>query len=262
MVPQVAGERPAVIVGHSLDLVAQARELGLPEQPHQLEVPSGGDASTTATITVFEMGEVLLLPRHGVDRFTPAHAVDHHAHIRALCSAGADRVLALASCGSLRTDLPVGSVMCPDDFLAPWCAPTFHADGEGHVVPGFDLEWRSEIMAAWAGAAAVAAPEAPSVVDGGVYAQTTGPRFETPAEVRMLASFADVVGMTLVGEAVLAGEVGLRYAAICTVDNLANGLRPSPLTPDEYQEGVAGTRRHVGAVMKELLPRLLGRGPS
>jgi 5'-methylthioadenosine phosphorylase len=170
-------------------------------------------------------------------------------------------VLALASCGSLRTDLPVGSVMCPDDFLAPWCAPTFHADG-GHIVPGFDLEWRSEILAAWEGAAAAAAPEAPKVVDGGVYAQTTGPRFETPAEVRMLATFADVVGMTLAGEAVLAGEVGLRYAAICTVDNLANGLGPSRLTPDEYHAGVAGTRRHVGPVMKELLARLVRQGAS
>ena len=60
--------------------------------------------------------------------------------------------------------------------------------------------------------------------DGGVYWQTIGPRFETPAEIRMIAPHADLVGMTIASECVIAGELGLEYAAICVVDNLANGL--------------------------------------
>ena len=46
-----------------------------------------------------------------------------------------------------------------------------------------------------------------------MYAQTLGPRFETPAEVRALARVADMVGMTIAAEAVLAGEAALAYAA-------------------------------------------------
>ena len=60
--------------------------------------------------------------------------------------------------------------------------------------------------------------------DGGVYWQTRGPRFETPAEIRLIAAHADVVGMTIASECVVAGELGLDYAALCVVDNLANGL--------------------------------------
>ena len=60
--------------------------------------------------------------------------------------------------------------------------------------------------------------------DGGVYWQARGPRFETPAEIRLMAAHADVVGMTIASECVVAGELGLDYAALCVVDNLANGL--------------------------------------
>ena len=60
--------------------------------------------------------------------------------------------------------------------------------------------------------------------DGGVYWQTIGPRFETPAEIRLIAAHADLVGMTIASECIVAGELGLAYAAVCVVDNLANGI--------------------------------------
>ena len=65
--------------------------------------------------------------------------------------------------------------------------------------------------------------------DGGVYWQTIGPRFETPAEIRLMAAHADLVGMTIASECVVAGELGLAYAAVCVVDNLANGIGAAPL---------------------------------
>ena len=58
--------------------------------------------------------------------------------------------------------------------------------------------------------------------DGGVYVQTHGPRFETAAEIRQVAGFADVVGMTCCHEATLCKEIALPYAVICVVDNMAN----------------------------------------
>ena len=40
----------------------------------------------------------------------------------------------------------------------------------------------------------------------------------------MMAAHADLVGMTIASECVVAGELGLPYAALCMVDNLANGI--------------------------------------
>ena len=77
------------------------------------------------------------------------------------------------------------------------------------------------------------------IVDGGVYVQTIGPRFETPAEIRFFATVGDVVGMTVAAECVLAKEAGLAYAAVCMIDNMANGLDDVGLSLDEFQPGVA-----------------------
>ena len=160
------------------------------------------------------------------------------------------RVLALGSAGSLDQDLEVGTLICPDDFYAPEVAPSFYRDTRGHSVPGFDSEWRRIVISAWGSLTKT------ELEDGGVYAQTIGPRFETPAEVRALAEVADMVGMTIAAEAVLAGEAALAYAAVCSVDNLANGISDKPLTVDEYRRGRDKTAQTLAADLEFVLPAL------
>jgi 5'-methylthioadenosine phosphorylase len=200
---------------------------------------------------LFERGAAVVLRRHEAagDGYRPAHRIDHHRNIAALCAAGCDRVLALGSVGSLR-GWPVGAVVAPYDVYAPQVNPTFHTDAHGHRVPGFDAAWRDRVLATWGAHAAT------TLLDGGVYAQTTGPRFETPAEVRALAGYADVVGMTLAAELVLAGEAGLAYAAVCVVDNLANGLAAEQLTVDDYHAGAEANRNRLVADLRAVVPRL------
>ena len=104
------------------------------------------------------------------------------------------------------------------------------------------------------------APPDTELIDGGVYAHTIGPRFETPAEVRALARVADVVGMTLAAETVLAREAGLAYAAVCSVDNLANGIADEALTVEEYRRGRDTTAASLNTALAAVLQTLAGEG--
>ncbi len=71
----------------------------------------------------------------------------------------------------------------------------------------------------------------------GVYAQLTGPSFESPAEIRMLKTLgADAVGMSTVVEAIAANHMGMRICGISCVCNLAAGISKNPLTHEEVQE--------------------------
>jgi 5'-methylthioadenosine phosphorylase len=241
--PRPTGDRLAVIYGYSL-----------PEGAHPVEgEPVSVDAGGDNPVEAIDAGEIVGLPRHGFDRSVPAHLVDHRANVRALCELGCGRVLALGSVGSLRADLEVGSFVCPDDFFAPETAPSFYDDPRGHSVPGFDLGWRERILDVWREQSET------ELVDGGVYAHTVGPRFETPAEVRALARVADIVGMTLAAETVLAREAALAYAAVCSVDNLANGIAAAPLTVEEYRSGRDRTAQALAASLAAALPALATR---
>jgi 5'-methylthioadenosine phosphorylase len=208
--------------------------------------PGGGEISAAAA----EHGAAVV-QRHGEgDAFVLPHEIDYAAILRPLVEQGCDRVLAIASVGSLRTDLPVGTFVCPDDFIALHLGLSIYADARGHTAPGFAPRWRREVVEAWG------AEDGEQVVDGGVYWQTIGPRFETPAEIRMIAPHADLVGMTIASECVIAGELGLEYAAICVVDNLANGLAESTLSVDEMEADrlINATRLRDG--LAAVLPRL------
>jgi 5'-methylthioadenosine phosphorylase len=91
---------------------------------------------------------------------------------------------------------------------------------------------------------------------GGVYAQTRGPRIETVAEVKALAKIADIVGMTVASEATLALELGMRFAAICTVDNYANGLGEEILTYEHILATSRANCRRTETILEKIVEQL------
>jgi len=193
-----------------------------------------------------------VLQRHAAEdpaTYVPPHLIDHAANLRSLLAAGCDRVLAVCSVGSLKEEIAVGSLVCPDDFVALQLGITTFDDARGHMPPGFDGEWRGRVLAASRSAGA-------PFEDGGVYWQTTGPRFETPAEIRLLAAHADLVGMTMASECVVAGELGLSYAAVCVVDNLANGVGEVALDVEELEADRARNTGRLAAALEALLEEL------
>ncbi len=196
-------------------------------------------------------GEWTVINRHGPDGgYVLPHEIDHAATMRYLVELGCDRVLALSSVGGLIAELGPGAILCPDDFIALDADIPTSLDGPGaHAVPGLDPGWRGEVLAALTAAGVDA-------VDGGVYWQVRGPRLETPAEVRLIAAHAEVVGMTMASECVLAGEAGLRYASICIVDNYANGVADTALTLDEIERNRDAHHATLATMLAAILPRL------
>jgi 5'-methylthioadenosine phosphorylase len=238
--PRPTGERLALIYGHSLP------EGEDPIDGERVEVEAGG----VVPVEAIDGDDLVAIPRHGFDRRIPAHLVDHRANVRALCELGCNRVLALGSAGSLHEDLKVGMLISPEDFYAPEIAPSFYRDARGHSVPAFDTEWRRVVISAWESLTET------KVDDGGVYAQTIGPRFETRAEIKVLAAAADMVGMTIASEAILAGEAALAYAAVCSIDNFANGIADKSLTLDDYRRGRERSAETVAEALEFVLPAL------
>jgi purine nucleoside phosphorylase len=68
-----------------------------------------------------------------------------------------------------------------------------------------------------------------------------------------MATHAHLVGMTLAAECVVAAELGLAYAVLCVVDNMANGLEAEPISTAELE----AQRERNGAALRDALDRLL-----
>lgn len=218
--------------------------------------PEGTTIRTVATghgeITLHEGDGFVFIRRHG-ETYRPPHRVAHAAHARALADAGADAVVGLCSVGGLRAELGPGTVVVPEDYLSLVAPPTLQEGAEPlHIVPALDPDLRALLVAA-------AGDTRGPVVDGGVYAETRGPRFETRAEVRLLADYADVVGMTAAAEATILQEAGRRYAVLGIVDNYAHGIGTKPLTEARFRSQLEANAGRVQGILNAIIERVRER---
>jgi 5'-methylthioadenosine phosphorylase len=205
-------------------------------------------ATVHGEVTVHVGRGYVFLRRHGHEGYRPPHAIAHHAHVRALEQLGVRRAVGLCSVGALHATLAAGTAIVPEDYMSLHPPATFAASDERlHIVPALDATLRGTLLAA---AAATAGP----VHDGGVYAETRGPRFETRAEVRLLADYADVVGMTAATEATLMQERGIAYAMLGLVDNPAHGVGVEALTFEAYEAQLARNQARARAILQALTP--------
>jgi 5'-methylthioadenosine phosphorylase len=192
--------------------------------------------------------EIIFLHRHaapdGSPRRVPPHEVNYRANIAALKKVGVTAILASTAVGSLRREWRPGTLVLLDQFLdfTSRRPKTFFDSHPVHVdvTEPYCPHLRQLLLR-------TAQQNATNLQDGGTYLCAEGPRFETPAEIRLFAQWgADVVGMTGVPEVVLAREANISYAGVSIVTNLAAGISPHPLTQEE-----------VLAEMKVALPQVV-----
>ncbi|MBR6115440.1 MAG: purine-nucleoside phosphorylase [Oscillospiraceae bacterium] len=95
----------------------------------------------------------------------------------------------------------------------------------------------------------------------GIYVQLPGPSYETPAEIRLLASLgADAVGMSTVVEVIAARHAGMRTVGVSCVANLASGLSPTPLTGEEVIEAANAAAPKFKALLWDSIAAMHGEG--
>ena len=182
-------------------------------------------------LDIFEK-KVAFLPRHASGHSIPPHKLNYRANIDALKKIGVTKIIATNSVGSMNLEMPPGAFVIPDDFLdfSQNRAKTFFEDKVVHI----------DVTEAYCSYLRDVLNESGDVILGGTYVCTEGPRFETPAEIRMFKMLGgDLVGMTGLPEVTLAREREMCYNSICIVSNYASGISENNLTIDEVFEMVA-----------------------
>jgi len=188
-------------------------------------------------------GDVTILLRHQGN--IPPHRINFCANMSALAILGVDRVIAFGSCGSLKPEIKPGSIMVPDDYMSISDIPSIHTHAISHVMPVISHKLIHDLGC-----------EFPDARVGGTYVQTRGPRIETVVEVETLAKFADVVGMTIASEATLACELDMEFAALCTIDNYANGLGTEVLSYEHIVETARLFRERTDEMVRTIIKKM------
>jgi len=197
-------------------------------------------------ILEFQGNTIVFLPRHGKNHSTPPHLINFRANLKALQNVGVKQIFSTGAVGSLNPKFKVGSLVLLNDFLdmTHHRYQTFfegNSDGVNHVkmdepycknlqkkliyhAQKMDINFHKEA----------------------VYICTEGPRFETKAEIKMMSLLgADVVGMTNVPEVILAKELGMCYASVCIVVNLATGMDINPIKTDQICKIIADKKEKM-----------------
>ena len=202
------------------------------------------------TVGEYAGKQIAFIPRHGSKHSIPPHLINYRANIWAMKQIGVHNILATTAVGSLNLSMKPGDFVLVDQFIdfTKGRISSFYEGGERGVVHVDVTEPYCPTLRKLIVKAAIASDI--SIHERGVYVCTEGPRFESPAEIRMFGKMGgDLVGMTNVPEVILAREAEICYSTVSMVTNFAAGISPQPLTHAEVVE----TMRENGEKMKRLI---------
>lgn len=208
----------------------------------------------TVKIGKYQGKEVAFLARHGEEHAIPPHLVNYRANIWGLKRLGVKNILATAAVGSLNAGMKPKQFVFVDQFLdfTRSRPQTFVEKGVVHL--DMTEPYCPELRRLLAEAAREIGLDHHF---GGTYVCSEGPRFETPAEIRMFRHFGgDVVGMTSVPEVVLAREAGICYATIVMVTNFAAGISVRRLSHQEVVDVMSENLDNIRRLILNAIARL------
>ncbi len=166
--------------------------------------------------------------------------------IEFLTKLGISHLVLTNAAGSLRQNIPTGSLMVIKDHINfSGINPLIGEKSEErflNLTKAYDNNMMKAIF--------TAAKENDLKINQGVYAWFSGPSFETPAEIKALSILgADAVGMSTVPETILGNFFSLKVAAISVITNMAAGLSKEKISHDQT--------KHIAKSCEKKLQKLL-----
>ena len=173
--------------------------------------------------------------------------------LRVMAALGARRLVLTNAAGGIDPAFHPGDLMVLTDHIAsfvpsPLIGPNVDALGPRFpdMTEVYSLRLREKLHAA--------GKKLGIPLQEGIYLQTTGPQYETPAEIRLYRSLgASAVGMSTACEAIAARHLGLEVCGISCITNLAAGLGNKPLSHQEVQETADQAAQRFQSLVWELL---------
>ena len=212
-----------------------------------------GQPSSQVAVGKVNNKKVALICRHGQEHFIPPHQVNHLSNIWAFYNLGVRFIISTAAVGIINKRIKPNSFILPDDFIDFRFQPTTFFDKFEKELKHTDMTnpysqfLRQKIKK-------VAKNLGIKIYDRGVYINTLGPRFETPAEIKVFRKLgADIVGMTNVPEVILANELEIEIAAIAIGTNWAAGIDKKPLNYQEAIKKIKNKEKQLNQLIKETI---------
>jgi len=201
----------------------------------------------------YKKNEIFFLNRHGKNKKIPPHKINYRANIEAFNLCKIDRIISILTVGSMKKSIKTGDFVIPDDFIdftKYRCSTYFdnnriHTDMNNPFCPNL----RKILIKNFCDNVNI------KTHNSGIYLTTEGPRLETSSEIKFFSNYADIVGMTLVPEIVLAREKKICYASICIVCNMATGLQKE-LKIDEISKTFMKRKQIVYSVIMNSLKNI------
>jgi len=198
----------------------------------------------------------VFLPRHGEAHTSPPHRVNYRANIWGLKSIGVERIIATNAVGAIDPELSPGEIVVPSDLIdmTKSRVATFY---DGPPVTHIDVSqpYCPKVREVLMTSASISGTRSQKQT---VMACTEGPRYETPAEIKMLQTMGcGIVGMTGAPEAFLARELEMCYASISFVANMAAGLQRTLSAREVEEKG-----RETSQLLNKILIGAIGKIPE
>lgn len=178
-----------------------------------------GKPSADIVIGTLRGKRVAFLPRHGEGHYYTPSEVPYRANIYALKKLGVRFIIAVNACGSLKEEIPPGSILIPDQIFdhtkSERGGRTFFESGlVGHVSVADPLS--PELSRQLYDAALRV--EGSQARQGGTFIIIEGPRFSTKGESHIYRQWGcSIIGMTTAPEAFLATEAEIAYGVIAHI---------------------------------------------
>jgi 5'-methylthioadenosine phosphorylase len=213
-----------------------------------------GEPSDLISIGIYKDRSVAFIPRHGRNHTIPPHRVNYRANLWALKHLGVKRIIASSAVGSLRDDYAPGNFVIPDQFIdrTKKRLDTFYTGGQICHISAAD-PFCPELREFFIG---YAKKLGYNVKEAGTYVCIEGPRFSTRAESTLFRMWnADIIGMTLYPECILAKEAELCYVSIAMVTDY-DVWAEKPVSTKEIMKTLHKNVKNFKNLIVEAIPRL------